>query len=251
MITFDVPSLTVSETIGGSETHRQTMLALYADIFPGYAYYLPYMDYKMRQRIDHDPAFLERWWLVEIEGDPAALAYFKYSPRYDLSFNLSVGVHPRYRRFSVAGHDRLFAFIQQAMEEQTYADAAAFNRPLPDGMVAENQKPEPGMTVDEQQWHLHVIERFHEMGYLEMPVIYQEPPYIIGTESFFNDIDLAGVGFHDMMLTIKPTKSLSPNDPDLMRRSALMILVDHYKLPLDHWAVQAALQSIEAQSRTV
>ncbi len=252
MIPFDIPDLVVHETIGGSETQRRALLALYAEIFPAYAYYLPYMDYKMRQTIDHDPAFIERWWLLEIDGAPAALALFKYSPAHDLSFNLTTAVHPNFRKFSVAGHERLVTFLLDAMERQTHADAAAHERPQPTGMIAEFQTPEADMTAEEKQWHLHVMKRFRGMGYLEMPIAYREPPYIFGSEALLAGVEPSDMGFHDMILTIKPTTSapVAPTDHDVMQRSALMILVDHYKLPHDHWVVQLALQSIAPYGRT-
>src|SRR3954469_16365958 len=75
MILLDVPGLSVHETMGGDQNRRDAMLQLYAEIFPEYAYYLPYMAYKMEQSIDSDPAFIERWWLIEVEGRSAGLSY--------------------------------------------------------------------------------------------------------------------------------------------------------------------------------
>ena len=87
------------------------MLQLYPEIFPEYAYYLPYMAYKMEQSIASDPAFIERWWLIEIEGQSAGLNYIKYAPERNCGFLLSIGFLPQYRKFKMGKYSRLLDFI--------------------------------------------------------------------------------------------------------------------------------------------
>src|SRR3954454_8355084 len=111
------------------------------------------MVYKMEQSIDSDPAFIERWWLIEVEGRSAGLSYIKYAPERNCGFLLSIGIFPAYRKFSVGRYSRLLDFIVDISNEQLKADAAALGRPTPMGMVAEFQRPEPYMDKADQAWY--------------------------------------------------------------------------------------------------
>lgn len=253
MISFDAPGITIHETIGGSPHHRAVMLRLYAEIFPEYAYYLPYMAYKMEtQVIDSDPLFIERWWLIEVEGETAGFTYTKYAPGRNCGFSLSTGILPPYRRYRAGGFDKLADFIMDANLRQIEADAAACGKPTPLGMLAEFQLPEPDMTEDQQKWHQHIIDRYAHIGFVNIGVDYREPPHIIGFEPYFPQVELNETHFHRMILSMLPLSggNFDLRNPQILVDCALMVLVDHYKLPADHWAVQTALQSIEAVTGT-
>jgi hypothetical protein len=247
MIPLDVPGLSIHETMGGDQTHRDAMLQLYAELFPEYAYYLPYMAYKMTQPIDGDPLFIERWWLIEIEGRNAALNYIKYAPERNCGFLLSIGILPQYRSYRVGKYPRLLDFIVDISNQQLKADAAMLGRPIPMGMVAEFQRPELDMTQADQDWYQHVINRFSDIGYLDLGIDYYEPPHIFGQESYLQGVDPASLDYHRMLLSILPLEGgqFDLHNPHRVRECALAVLVDHYKLPETHWAVQAALNSIE------
>ncbi len=246
MIPLDVPGLAIYETIGGEPSRREAMLRLYAEIFPEYAYYLPYMAYKMEQSIDSDPAFIERWWLIDIEGQNAGLNYIKYAPERDCGFLLSIGILPQFRNFRVGKYPRLLDFIVDISNEQLMADAASLSRPVPMGMVAEFQRPEANMTQHEQGWHQHVIDRFSGLGYLDLGIDYREPPHISGHEQYLENVDPASLVYHRMLLSILPLAGghFEIGNPRMVRDCALAVLVDHYKLSETHWAVQTALNSI-------
>jgi hypothetical protein len=246
MIPLGVPGLSIHETMGGDPTRRETMLRLYAEIFPEYAYYLPYMAYKMEHPIDSDPAFIERWWLIEIEGQSAGLNYIKYAPERNCGFLLSIGFLPQYRKFRVGKYPRLLDFIVDISNEQLKADAAMLGRPIPMGMVAEFQRPEPFMEKADQDWYHHVINRFSSLGYSDLGIDYYEPPYVFGHEEYLQ-IDPAELTSHRMLLSILPLSGgqFEPGNPHMIRECALAVLADHYKLPETHWVVQAALNSIE------
>ncbi len=226
------------------------MLQLYAELFPEYAYYLPYMAYKMTQCIDSDPVCIERWWLIDVEGQHAALNYIKYAPERGFGFLLSIGILPQFRHFPVAPYARLSEWIIAASVAQITADAAALGKPTPRGIVAEVQRPEPDMTPAEQEAHRHSIARFRELGFLDSGIDYHEPPYVFGHEHYLNDMDRSQLTYHRMLLAILPLEAgqFDFHDAGALQDCALSVLVDHYKLPLDHWAVQAALTSIESRS---
>jgi hypothetical protein len=244
---LNVPGLSIYETMGGDLVRREAMLSLYAEIFPEYAYYLPYMAYKMEQAIDSDPAFIERWWLIEVEGRNAGLNYIKYAPERNCGFLLSIGILPEYRNFRVGKYARLLDFIVDISNDQLKADAAMLGRPIPMGMVAEFQRPEPTMSVQQQNWHHHIIERFSRLGYIDLGIDYREPPHIVGHEKYLQDVDPASLTYHRMLLSILPLEGgqFEIGNPQMTRECAFAVLVDHYKLPETHWAVQAALNSIE------
>ncbi|MEO8396656.1 MAG: hypothetical protein ABI700_26930, partial [Chloroflexota bacterium] len=167
MIHLDIPGLSIYETIGADLPRREAMLQIYDELFPEYAYYLPYMAYKMEQSIDSDPAFIERWWLIEIEGKSAGLNYIKYSPERNCGFALSTGILSAYRKFGVGKYTRLSEFIVDISNQQIIADAAELGRPVPTGMVAEFQRPDLDMGKEDQDWYQHVIDRYNGYGYTD------------------------------------------------------------------------------------
>lgn len=248
---LSIAGLSVHETIGGEPGYRQKMLELYPHFFPEYSYYLPYMAYRMEQSIDSDPGFVERWWLVEVEGVPAALRLFKYSPGRNCALVLGMAVKPEFRKVAVEGYDRLSEFIVDLSADQIRADAEDAGRPVPAGFSSEFQFPEPTMPEEEQRFHQHIIDRYREIGYIGLPVEYYEPPHIIGRENFILDAAYTDLPYHRMLLSILPIAGghIDLEDRQMITDFTLAYLTDHYRLPEDHWAVRRALDSIESHYR--
>ena len=246
-----VAGLTFHETIGGEPEYRQKMLKSYSDFFPEYDYYLPYMAYRMEQTIYSDPGFVERWWLIEVDDEPVALRLFKYSARRNCALVLGMAVKPEFRKYAVAGYNRLSEYVVDLSADQIRADAKAADRPVPAGFSSEFQHPEPTMTVEEARFHQHIIDRYREIGYIGLPVDYFEPPHIVGRESFIQDAAYADLPFHHMLLSVLPIEGgrIDLEDKQMIADFALAYLTDHYKLPEDHWAVRRALDSIESHYR--
>ncbi len=246
-IPLKTQGLTIYETNGGDPVYRKKMLDLYAETFPEYAYYLPYMDYRMSLPVDADPLFIERWWLIEIDEEPVALRLFKYSPSRRCALVLGTAIKPQFRKHPVPGYPRLLPYLIDLSIEQIETDAISLGQPLPAGFVSEFQLPEPGMSREEASYHQHIIERYRELGCVDLPVDYFEPPYIVGRERFVSNVAPDALSFNHMMFSILP---LQRGDFDIHDRKqitdfALAFLVDHYRLSEDHWAVRRALESIE------
>lgn len=239
--------LTVHETIGGEPEYRQKMLRFYADFFPEYAYYLPYMAYRMEQTIASDPGFIERWWLVEVGDEPVALRLFKYSFKRDCALVLGTAVKQGYRRYAVDSYERLSNYLIDQSIEQVKADALAAGRPIPTGIVSEFQLPEATMSAEEYRYHQHIIDRYREIGCIPLPVDYYEPPHIVGREQYLAPGAYETLPYNHMLLSILPIAGggFDLNNRAMVTNCALVFLQDHYGLPEDHWVVRRALDSID------
>ena len=93
-----------------------------------------------------------------------------------------------------------------------------------------------------------LVNGYKRYGYtiLELPVDYLEPPFMYEYTRFIEPDVLAKLQFEPMHLVIFPVggKHLDPNDTALLTNITLGLLIDHYGLSEDHWAVQRALASI-------
>jgi hypothetical protein len=247
MIPLNAQGIAIHETNCGDPIYRQKMLDFYPEFFPEYAYYLPYMAYRMGLPVDSDPLFIERWWLIEVEGQLAGLRLFKYSPSRNCALVLGTAIKPEFRKFPVRGYDRLSSYIVSVSAQQILADAEAADRPPPAGLISEVQLPEERMSDEEAQYHQHIADRYHEMGYTDLPVEYYEPPHITGKENFLQGIGYEELPFNHMMLSIRPVKGgeFDIHNRQMITDFTLAYLTDHYKLPQDHWVVHRALESIE------
>jgi hypothetical protein len=250
MIPVNAEGIRVYETNGGDPIYRQKLLDFYPELFPEYGYYLPYMEYRMTLPVDSDPLFIERWWLIEVEGQVAGLRLFKYSPSRNCALVLGTSIKSEFRKYPVAGYDRLSSYIVSLTAEQIMVDARAARRPIPVGLVSEVQLPEPHMTAEEAAYHIHIADRYHDMGYVDLPVEYYEPPHIVGKESYLQGVALEDLPYNHMVLSVRPIEGggFDPHDQQMMTDCTLAYLTDHYKLPSDHWIVTRALESIERQA---
>jgi hypothetical protein len=250
MIPVTAQGIKVYETNGGELSHRQKLLDFYPELFPEYGYYLPYMAYRMTLPVDADPLFVERWWLIEVEGQVAGLRLIKYSPGRNCALVLGTAIKPEFRKYPVPGYDRLSSYIVSLSAEQILADARAAHRPIPFGLVSEVQLPAPHMTAEEAAYHIHIADRYHDMGYIDLPVEYYEPPHIVGKEHYIQGIAYEDLPYNHMVLSVRPIEGggFDPRSPQMMVDATLAYLTDHYKLPADHWIVTRALESIERQT---
>ncbi len=242
-----MPDIAIYETIGHNADRHERMLDLYAELFPYYAYYLPYMRHRMQLPIDADPNFTERWWLIEVDGNPAGVRLFKYSPGRDCGLSLGIAIKPEYRHLSSKGYARLAEQLLADSQEHLRADARAAGKPTPIGMVTELQVPETTADAAIKRGRARLIERYHEYGYIDLPVEYYEPPFIQGKEEVL--VDPAAIADRDF-LRLKlgifpcPGGQFDLNDADMVSSLTCAFLVDHYGLPEDHWVVRRALESI-------
>ena len=246
MVLPHVSGLTVHETIGGDPIFQQRLLDLYAEFFPEYSYYLPYMAYRMSLDIDSDSGFIERWWLVEVDEQPVALRLFKYSLRRNCALVLGTAVRPEFRRYLVDSYDRLSNYLIDLSTEQINADARAAGRRPPIGVVSEFQLPDDSMSAEEYAYHQHIINRYKEIGCIQLPVDYYEPPHIVNRERYLT-VSPSELHYNHMMLSILPIQGggFDIRNRETTTDFALAFLTDHYKLPENHWVVRNAFESIE------
>jgi hypothetical protein len=221
--------LTFHEVLGGSADDLAALLAIHAELFPQYVYYQPYMRQRAPQPPDANPPLVEHWWLIKVDGEPAGVRFFNYSPQRDCGLGLAVGILPAYRRLSVNGYGRLSEAVLFETLAHLRLDAQATSRPEPVGMVSE---------IEEYIWP-----RCLDYGYVRLSVDYEEPSFVHNALV----AETPDVTFRPIGLGCLPTRpdTFDPAAPAMLANVVRAFLVDHYGLPDDHEAVQRALNSIE------
>ncbi len=238
---IDIPAgsgLAVYELIEGDPERLEAALRLYAALMPKYAHYMPRMRHRAQLSADHDPRFLEHLWLLEVDGDPAALTAFKYVPGRHCGLGIDLVVSPDYRAFGVGRYRRLAEFVNASVVAQVHADARAAGHPTPVGLVVEVAAPE-------------LVAHYRQYGLVELPVEYLEPSFPPQIEAHTGPVDPEELTFSPMHLGIFPTVGtrFDLSDRDMLADLVMAFLVDHYRLPGDHWAVRRALESLWSHER--
>ena len=239
-------AISIIEVIGDDPINLEKYLALYEEFFPYYDYYVPYMRDRGHQRADADPRFIEHWWLLEINGKPAAIREFKYVPGRNCGVALIIAIKPEYRRVTVEGYSSLAHFIVSSSLEQLKIDAASRDQALPIGMVSELQLPETAGSEDVKQFRKRLIAVWRRFGFQQLPVDYLEPPYVQGTEQYLDESILDSQEFLPLMLGIIPIPGggFDAANREMIADLTRAMLVDNYGLSEDHWVVERALASI-------
>jgi hypothetical protein len=219
-------SLKIWELIGsGDEVRIEAMLGLYARLFPQYTHYIP----RMRQRVkfgeENRAGHIVHYWLVEVDGQPAALRTFRYVRNRNCGLAIALAVDPAFRQVLVNG-ERLSMFLAHVCLHQVIADAERLGDPPVLGMVNEVEFP-------------RLMEHYKRNGIMELPVKYVEPVFLSQDEA-------APLQFLPTALGFLPNPKLNGRayDPKKVSDFALAFLVDHYGLPVDHPEIQAVLNSI-------
>jgi hypothetical protein len=247
-LVFEIPdeNLAAYEVIGGSANHLGALLELHKEIFPYFAQYLPYMEARVKSDPEDEWDAIDHWWLVEINGIPAGFRMFKYNPHRNCGLGLLMAVRPKYRHLSCSPFSRLAELLIASSLEQIETDSQASGRSLPIGMGVELQLPETTQNLDIQQGRAHLINRYRAYGFRDLPVEYYEPPFILEDVSFQEYALPEAEDFHRLLFGYFPPRSTQRSPaPDIISNLVLAFLVDHYHLPVDHWAVQRALSSTQ------
>jgi hypothetical protein len=252
MIVTNVRGLEIFEANGGEPQHQRMFLDLYAELFSDYAYYIPYLKERLTRPPDDDPRFIEHRWLVLVDGHPAGFYVFKYMPSRECGLMLGIAVRPEYRKCrgddNVLVSDALFQLSLQHLK----VDARALGHRDPLGMVTELKVPETAPSQEIAQGRVRLIERFRRAGFVDLPVIYHEPPFIEDKRSeYLSDLPEDALKFTPMLLGIFPleTGRFDINDEAQVANCVEAFLIDHYQLPEDHWAVCRALESLSTYYR--
>ena len=243
MISISETGLVIHDLIGGNVDRLDAMLALFVEMFPQYTHYADRIRHTAERPNGFDPGVIHHQWLADVEGQAAGMVVFKYLPERRCGLGIDLAVRPAFRKRKFSRYDRLSELLNKCSLDQLEADALAAGDPTPFGKVVEVETPES--TDDEQlkQRRAHLIERYRSFGMIQLPMKYCEPPYILGLGA--KEIP-AKETFHPMQLGVFPIDGggFDPHDPTVLADCVLAFLVDHYRLPADHWAVQRALDSI-------
>lgn len=235
MIPVDTPGLelTIHEVLGGDADDLESLLTIHQDLFPQYGYYRPFMRERAQEPPDADPRFVEHWWLLRINGEAAAVRFFKYVPHRHCGCALAIGIKPEFRPYTLGRYRRFSEAILLGSIRQLKTDAKAAGRPTPVGMVTEIES------------YLR-LRYYREYGYVRLPLDYLEPSFTPEAEPHLEEDERAEIKFRPIELGILPLAG-SPfdlSDPRVLNDVVSALLIDHYGLDEDHWAVIRARKSI-------
>ncbi|NDJ76203.1 MAG: hypothetical protein GYB65_08080 [Chloroflexi bacterium] len=229
------PGLVVSEVLGGSTRDIEDMIAVHLELFGKFEAYVPYMRERALQPPNADPGCIYHWWLARIADEPAAVRYFKYIPARHVGLSLGVAVRKKFRPLTFGEqYGRFSNMMILTSLKQVQADAEAMGNPVPLGIAAE---------VEE-----YLRPRYAEYNFIEYAVDYQEP------SSTPDATAASGEGEQDEQLSFRPIQiglfklentAFDPYSRETQENIVKAFLIDHYELPVEHWAVQQALRSIQ------
>lgn len=226
--------------LGSGDTVRiEAMLRLYAELFPQYAHYVPRMRRRAEYGEEQRPGHLVHYWLLEVDGEPAALRTFRYVHARRVGLAHALAVKPAYRTVNV-GEQRLSMYLVYACLAQILADARRLGEDFPFGMVNEVESP-------------NLMAHYKQNGILELPVKYVEPVFPAEQPGRARAEELALIRFSPMFLGIlpNPAGAMPFYTGDTIASFTLAFLVDHYGLPVEHPQVQSVLSSIPLVSRRI
>jgi len=218
--------LKVWELIGSDDEVRiEAMLDLYVRLFPQYPHYISRMRQRAKFGEEHRPGHIVHYWLVEVDGQPAALRTFRYVRNRNCGLAIALAVDPAFREVLVDG-ERLSMFLFHACLNQVIADAERLGDPPVLGMVNEVEFP-------------RLMEHYKCNGIIELPLEYVEPVFLPEEENSPPQFLPTALGFLP-----NPKLNGRTYNPNQVADFALAFLVDHYGLPVDHPQIQAVLNSI-------
>ncbi len=225
-------SLQLVDVTNGNTARLDDLLALYSEAFPDYQHYLPTMQRRARLSQNANPRFVDHQWLVEIHGQTAGLMVFKYLVQRNFGFLLDLYVDPEFRQFRLASYSRLARALIERCIQQLTVDATAQGKTAPLGLIVEAKYP-------------RLVTRYIEYGFVELPVDYYEPPTVMNHPWGQTHDQLNPDDFNRMHLLVRPIQAnySAPLDLASAQEIVLACLVDHYRLPREHWAVQQVIDS--------
>jgi GNAT superfamily N-acetyltransferase len=223
--------------LGSRDTRRiESMLELYARLFPQYAHYVPRMRRRAEFGEERRAGHVVHYWLVEVDGRPAGLRTFRYVRARHVGLAHALAVDPAYRQVTVGGQ-RLSMLLVHACLDQIVADARRLGDLPALGMVNEVESP-------------RLLEHYKHNGILELPVKYVEPIFPSEQQGRSREQEIDLIDFEPMFLGFLPdvAEGIRTYTSELIANFSLAFLVDHYGLPVEHPQVQAVLDSIPVMS---
>ena len=221
----------------GDSARIEAMLRLYAELLPQYAHYVPRLRRRAESGEDCRPGHIVHYWLLEVDGQPAAFHTFRYVQERRVGLAHALAVKPAYRTVYVCWQP-LSMYLLHACLDQILIDAKRLGDEFTYGVVNE---VEPTHLMDHYMGH----------GILELPLAYVKPVFPLEQAGRTRAEEIALAHFVPMFLGILPdaTRGIPFYSSDLITNFALAFLVDHYGLPIEHRQVQSVLSSIPAVFR--
>ncbi len=227
-------NVAVFDLLGSGDNERiESMLELYARLFPQYRHYVPRMRRRAQFGNEHRPGHVVHYWLIEIDGRPAGLRTFRYVRSRHCGLAHALAVDPAFREVCILDK-RLALYIIYECLNQVIQDAKQRLDAPPLGIVNE---VEPD----------RLMEHYIRNGLVQLPLKYVEPIFPPELEGRSRLDELAITHFSHMHLGFLPNPELK-----LEKYTCTMIsdfvsafLIDHYGLPRDHPVVVEVLETIK------
>lgn len=217
----------------GDEKRIDEMLGLYQRLFPKYSHYIPRMKRRALAGNGHRDGHIVHYWLIEVQGKPAALRTFRYVRARRCGLAHALAVDPQFRE-EEAGGKRLSMYVVYECLAQIIRDAAGLGDSPVLGMVNE---VEPS----------RLMEHYQRNGLIQLPVKYMEPIFPPEVPGRSRDEELDLIEFSPMHLGFlkNPNVQIESYTHDMIADFTSAFLVDHYGLPVNHPKVIEILNSIE------
>lgn len=228
-------NLAIYDLLASDDDKRiESMLGLYAKLFPQYQHYVQRMRRRAKFGNEHRPGHVVHYWLVEVDGHPAGLRTFRYVRGRHCGLAHSLAVDPAFREVQVS-NKRLAVYIIYECLAQIIRDAQERNDAPPLGMVNE---VEPD----------RLMEHYKHNGLVQLPLKYVEPIFPPEVEGRSRLEDLAITRFSHMHMGFlpNPNAKVEKYTHEMISGFVLAFLVDHYGLPEEHPAVLEVLETIRA-----
>jgi len=223
----------IFDLLGSGDHERiESLLELYARLFPKYQHYVPRMKRRAEFGNEHRAGHIVHYWLIEVDGNPAGLRTFRYVRDRHCGLAHALAVDPAYREVIVR-EKRLALYIIYECLHQVIQDAKQRMDSPPLGIVNE---------VEPQR----LMEHYICNGLVQLPVQYVEPIFPPEAKSRNREEELAITKFSPMNLGFLPNPQvkLEKYTREMISGFVSAFLVDHYGLPQDHPAVIEVLETI-------
>ncbi|MBK6646178.1 MAG: hypothetical protein IPG44_10615 [Anaerolineales bacterium] len=223
----------IYELPGSGDGERiDAMLDLYQRLFPKYGHYIPRMRRRVQFGNEHRQGHVVHYWLVEVDGQPAAIRTFRYIRQRRCGLAHALAVDPQFRE-EEAGGRRLSMFVVHECLAQIIRDAGERGDPPVLGMVNE---VEPA----------RLMEHYQRNGLIQLPVNYREPIFPSEAPGRSRAEELKLVEFSPMHLGFlkSPGIQIESYSREMIADFTSAFLIDHYGLPEDHPVVVEIFNSI-------
>jgi hypothetical protein len=218
----------IEDVVNGQTSRLEDLLRLFIDMFPQYAAVTERIKIKANLPVDSNPNFIAHQWLVDVDGNPAALNSFKFSLTRGLGLTVFIAIRPEYRSLVIDGH-RFSEWLIQTSIKQIQMDAQNCGQQLPSGLCLE---VEPA----------HLAAHYRTFGFIDFPLEYYEPLFVKARQGFASS-ELHDMHFERRYLGYFPASNLGKQSitPQLLTRVIMMYYKDHYGINEEHPIFQKLL----------